>query len=108
MGVIIVDEGVKRVANNKKLYQRLLKSFSGRKLVNQIIEGMDNSDNEAAVSACHALRGTAANLAMPDLAAAAGDVEDAVKAGNPTDVLIAKLLGSMEAVEKAIEEILKE
>ena len=108
MSVIAVEEGIKRVVNNKALYHRLLKAFSGRKLVEQIIDAVNNENFEEAATACHALKGTAANLAMKPLAEVVGQIEEYVKASqNPGD-LLNTLQENLEAVEAAVIEILAE
>ena len=106
--VIAVEEGIKRVVNNKKLYIRLLTNFSGRKLVEQIVEAVEQNDYQEAVAKCHALRGTAANLAMHVLTSVSGDLEKQLAENNDPGELIQKLQASLEEVEAEIEKILAE
>ena len=108
MDAISIEEGIKRVVNNEALYHRLLKTFSGRKLVDQIIEAVNNGDLEVAATSCHALRGTAANLAMKPLAETVGKIEELIKESkNPLDMLDT-LKENLEAVEEAIQKITSE
>ena len=107
MDVISVEEGMKRVVNNEKLYHRLLRSFSGKNLVDKIVESVQNENYEEAITACHGLKGIAANLAMHPLAAAAAEIENCLKAKDSPGDLLPKLLENLEAVEQAIEEILQ-
>ena len=108
MEVIAVEEGIKRVVNNKKLFLRLLTNFKGRSMVMQIIETAKAGDFDAGEKASHALKGVAANLAMHQLAAAASQAEESMKAGTAINGLEAELLSCLEAVEAAIADILAE
>ena len=100
---ITMEEGLKRVLNNKKLYHRLLNNFSGRKMVDQAADAINNGDFEEAAKACHALKGLAANLAMHPLTDAASQVEERLKTGEPPEDLMSALRDKLEDVEKAIE-----
>lgn len=104
--IIAVEEGIKRVVNNKKLYLRLLKKFSGRKLTEDIFEFSAQGNTEEAVKTCHSLRGAASNLAMNPLAEVILQIEKKLAAGESAEDLFPALRENLEAVEKAIEEIL--
>ena len=104
--VIAVEEGIKRVVNNKKLYHRLLKTFSGRKMADQIIEAAQKNEFKEAADRCHALKGTAGNLAMRPLAEVTTQIEERLLAGESADDLFPVLMENIDAVEVAIQEIL--
>ena len=106
--VIAVEEALKRVVNNKKLFHRLLSNFSGRKMVEDIEKALQAGDSEEAARACHALRGLAANLSMQPLADITSRLEECIKSGEASEVLLIELNGNLDAVEEAIEEILSD
>lgn len=106
--VIAAEEGIKRVVNNKALYYKLLGSFSGRKLILKIVESLEQNDFAGAEANCHALRGTAANLAMHALAITAEKVEAELKNGNHPGELIQTLQTDLEEVEAEIERLIAE
>jgi HPt (histidine-containing phosphotransfer) domain-containing protein len=106
--VIAVEEGITRVVNNVKLYHRLLTKFSGRQMVEDLVRAAGNGNFEEAANACHALKGMAANLAMHLLADITARVEKQLLAGVFPEDLMAELYENLEAVEKAIEEIVSE
>ena len=105
---ILVEEAIKRVANNKKLFHRLLGNFSGRTMLGEISKAVDNKDFDEAAKKCHALRGLAANLAMHPLAKAAFRLEDHFKAEEVPEGWLNEMNEIIAAVEIAISEILAE
>lgn len=105
MAVIAVEEGLRRVVNNKQLFFRLLNNFSGRNMADQIITAVQSGDFEGAAAACHGLKGAAANLAMHPLADIVGKIEERLRAGESPDDLFPILHESLDAVEAAITEI---
>ncbi|MCL1987847.1 MAG: Hpt domain-containing protein [Firmicutes bacterium] len=102
---IAFEEGLKRVVNNKKIFQTLLKKFSGRQIVEQITEHIANNDNDSAIKSCHALKGVAANLAMNPLAETLSNLEEQLKDGDSS--LLTELNERLTAVEQAIAEFLE-
>ena len=108
MNAINVEEGLNRVVNNVTIYKRLLKNFSGRKLVSEIIDNVNNNDFSAAATSCHALKGVAANLAMHPLADVTARIEKTLKASQNPSSLLDELQESITQVESAIEEITAE
>jgi len=99
---INVDEGLKRVMNNKKLYTRLLGNFTGRKFVTQIEEATEKGDFGAVLDAVHALKGVAANLAMFRLTAVASQIESLAKNGESPVGLLPELNEALEKTDHAI------
>ena len=106
--VISVEEGLRRVVNNKKLYFKLLKSFNGRGMAEQITQAIQKEEYKEAAAICHALRGTAANLAMHPLADAVKKVEERLKSGECPKDLLPSLEENIKTVEAAIIEITEE
>ena len=76
-----VGEGLRRLGGNRKLYLRLLRDFAmaQARLPDQIREAVDAGDLAAASRHAHSLKGAAANLAMPEVATSAGELETVLK-----------------------------
>jgi len=76
-----VAEGLRRLGGNSKLYLRLLRDFAlaQANLPEQIRDSVDRGDLAAASRHAHSLKGAAANLAIPEVARSAGELEDALK-----------------------------
>ena len=104
--VINIEEGLKRVMNNKKLYHRLLGKFSGKKLADEIVLAIEKEDYIEISKGTHALRGVSANLAMPSLTNVAERIEAMAKAEISPAELVNELNNAVESVETAIAAIL--
>jgi len=105
---INIEEGLKRVMNNKALYCRLLGNFTGKKFVSQIAEATEAGDFEALMNAVHALKGVAANLAMFRLISIVSRIEALAKnAESPVD-LLPELNEAFEKTDHAISLIREE
>lgn len=77
------DEAMSRLGGNKKLYLSLLKKFNAREMTDRIIDCIGSGKSDEAAAAAHALKGAAANLALPLLAESAHILERALKSGLP-------------------------
>jgi HPt (histidine-containing phosphotransfer) domain-containing protein len=68
-GVVYVDleEGLKRVINNTKLYVRLLGKFKADADLEGILSTLEGGDYENAQIKAHTLKGIAANLSLKEL-----------------------------------------
>ena len=105
--VIDVQDGMKRVLNNKQLYYKLLERYQGRKQAEEIIKAASAGDFETAASLSHALKGVAGNLSMKPLASVCLQVEEHLKRSEYSDELFDTLMENIEAVENEIAELLK-
>lgn len=101
-----VADGLGRVMNNKKLYFRLLRSFSGRKMADDIIAAVEGGEHAPVQQAAHALKGVAANLGMPQLKDISLQIETRAKSAESADYLVPTLEQAVEAGEAAIERLL--
>ena len=102
MGMINVEEVMGRVMNNKKLFLRLLGSFKGRKMAEDIKTAVENGNFEEIKKAAHALRGVSLNLGMNALADIAANIENkAANQENAADDLPA-LFDCIDELEKEI------
>ncbi|MDR1124420.1 MAG: Hpt domain-containing protein [Elusimicrobiota bacterium] len=64
---INVEEGIKRLVNNRALYFKLLNNFQGRDFAQKIIDAANDKNYEAVAQAAHTLKGVAANLSLTAL-----------------------------------------
>ena len=80
-----LDEGLKRLQGNRKLYRKLLVNFAGSyaDAADQIRRTLASSDYEQAHQLVHSLKGVAANLAADNLLEAAVELEKLVKHFDP-------------------------
>jgi PAS domain S-box-containing protein len=78
-----LEDGLKRLQWNEKLYRKLLLDFSTKYAgaADEIRQALDAKNFEQAHSLVHNLKGLAGNLAATDLQAAAVELEKSVKGG---------------------------
>lgn len=76
-------EAIARVLNKRELYVRLLGKFieSERDTPDRLRQALSSGDMQSAREIVHATKGAAANLGAKALAAAAQELEMAIKAG---------------------------
>jgi HPt (histidine-containing phosphotransfer) domain-containing protein len=75
-----VEEGMKRVMNNAKLYVKLLTKFKTDTNLDKLLAGLEAQDYEKAQVAAHTIKGVAGNLSLSELFAQALAVETQIKA----------------------------
>ncbi len=80
---IDIQDGLKRVGGNKKLFVKLLRQFHEEQagIVRQISESFTAGDQTTAVRLAHTLRGVAGNLGVQHVPSAAAKVETLLKDG---------------------------
>ncbi len=78
-----VDSGLGRVAGNRKLYRDLLHRYldSQRGAEKGIREALERRDTDLAEQIAHGLKGVSGNIGAVEVAAAAADIEQAVRNG---------------------------
>jgi len=76
-----LEDGLKRLQGNKRLYRKLLLSFTSdyNAVANEIRQALDAEDFDQAHSLVHNLKGLAGNLAATNLQTAAVNLEKLVK-----------------------------
>jgi len=79
---IDVNEGVKRVMNNSKLYVKLLDKFKNDKNLNELDEALTAGDLKKAQDSTHTLKGLAANLSLTELFKQSLELETQIKSGS--------------------------
>ena len=94
---IDMEAGLKRVAGNVNLYQKLLRQYlTGQAdAVAKMRKAMSNSDRKAVVAIAHSLKGVSGNIGAMAIAAAAIAIEEALRNQRPEDEIL-KLLDAME------------
>jgi CheY-like chemotaxis protein/HPt (histidine-containing phosphotransfer) domain-containing protein len=104
-----LEDGLKRLQRNEKLYRKLLLDFSVKYVgsANEIRQALDAKDFEQAHSLVHNLKGLAGNLAATDLQAAAVEMEKRVKGGLKKGLSKQKLNQTFVELEKALQTALK-
>jgi CheY-like chemotaxis protein/HPt (histidine-containing phosphotransfer) domain-containing protein len=100
-----LEDGLKRLQWNEKLYRKLLLDFSIKYVgsANEIRQALDAKDFEQAHSLVHNLKGLAGNLAATDLQAAAVEMEKLVKGGLQKGLSKQKLNLTFVKLEKALQ-----
>lgn len=80
-----LNEGLKRLRGNQRLYRQLLLNFSNdySEVNDKIRKALDDKNLEHARSLVHDLKGVAGNLSAPDLLDAATDLWTGLKAQDP-------------------------
>jgi HPt (histidine-containing phosphotransfer) domain-containing protein len=98
---INIDEGLKRVINNGKLFAKLLNKFKTENagLLDDALGHVDAGDFEKAKVSIHTLKGVAANLALTELYKQTLETEIQIKAGALTEE-------TRESVKKCLAETL--
>jgi HPt (histidine-containing phosphotransfer) domain-containing protein len=98
---INVEDGMKRVMNNSKLYAKLLAKFKEDRSINDIESALAASDMPKAQIATHTLKGVSANLSLVELNKQVVELEIQIKAGavNPNQIEIVKTAYTQTLVE---------
>jgi len=96
-GVIDAQDGMRRLANNKKLYIKLLTNFKGRQMADEVINGIKEGDHARVSAAAHAIKGVASNLGFTKLTEASKYIEEQAKMQIITD-------GAETMIDQAAEE----
>ncbi|MDR2186031.1 MAG: Hpt domain-containing protein [Treponema sp.] len=83
-GVVYVDleEGLKRIMHNTKLYVRLLTKFKSDADLEGALADLAAGNYEGAQVKAHTLKGIAANLSLSELYRQTLDMETQIKAGS--------------------------
>ena len=108
LAVINVEEGLKRVMNNKALFRRLLGNFSGQSMILQITEAVEKGDHTELSKAAHALKGVAGNLSMHQLADIAGRIDECAREEKNASALLPELNSAMLAVDEEIARLVND
>ncbi|MHC4071640.1 MAG: response regulator, partial [Planctomycetota bacterium] len=104
-----LEDGLKRLQWNDKLYRKLLLDFSVKYAgsANEIRQALDAQDFDQAHSLVHNLKGLAGNLAATDLQAAAVEMEKRVKGGLKKGLSNQKLNQTFVELEQTLQNALE-
>ena len=101
MELINIGDAMARLNNNKKLYMRLLKTFNGDDMLDDLLDKIQSGDVAAAEASAHTLKGVAANLSLADLRANAEAIDVQLKAGD-INIDASKIKISVSQTKEAI------
>ncbi|MCL2144459.1 MAG: response regulator [Endomicrobia bacterium] len=97
---INIEEGLGRLINDKKLYFKLLNSFDGKKIANELIENINSGNFKASAVTAHTIKGIAANLGLIALWELSKEIEMKAKEEQ-------SLLAYVDNITKITEKTLK-
>ncbi len=95
--------GLARIGNNEKLFTELIATFARKYtgFVGEIRDTIQRSEARSVLADIHALKGVASNISAEAVAAAAADLEHAIREGETELDLL------LNALETAIDEVLR-
>jgi HPt (histidine-containing phosphotransfer) domain-containing protein len=98
---INIEDGLKRVMNNAKLYAKLLAKFKENTNLNEVEDALAAGDMEKAKVAVHTLKGLSANLSLTELYKQTMEIESQIKSGSvkPDQLTIVKNAYSQSLIE---------
>jgi|GEM_PF-581965 len=90
---VSVKDGLKMLGNNTKIYLRLLNSFAGSTMYDDVVSTVAEGDAEKATAAAHTLKGATGNMHLDDLYEKSKEIEGNIKATGqmPSDAEMAEL-----------------
>lgn len=80
-----IDEGLKRLNGNEKLYTRLLGSFIKSVRENAVAVDFDDNDLTVIIDKTHAIKGTSGNMSITPVYKAYTEIVDLLRAGDPEE-----------------------
>lgn len=110
---IDIDDGLKRVVNNKQLFVNLLKKFKNDANLVVLEEALKAGDLEKAKNSSHTLKGLSANLSLIELHKQSLEMETQIKAAiaegkmaesNQIDILKNVHSETLKEIDKVIEQ----
>jgi len=103
---INVEEGVKRVMNNTKLFSKLLVKFKDDIHLSEIETALKDGNNDKAKDAAHTLKGLAANLSLTELYKQVAELEAQIKTGNIGADQVARVKDAYAITLKEADEVI--
>jgi HPt (histidine-containing phosphotransfer) domain-containing protein len=85
---IDLEEGLKRVVNNQKLYVKLLAKFKDETGLDELLGDIDGGRLEDARVKAHTLKGVSANLSLKQLFLKVQELEAQIKEGRSDPALV--------------------
>ena len=100
-----VDDGLKRIMGNEKLYTKLLGSFVKMIKGHALQPDFDTADCTEAIEKAHAIKGTARNLSITPVYEAYTEILNLLRTGKPEEAkaVLEKILPVQEKILACIE-----
>ena len=100
-----VDDGLKRLMGNEKLYKRLLGSFVKMIGTQAVDPDFDESDYKEAIEKAHSIKGTAGNLSLTPIYESYSEILNLLRTDKPAEAkaVLAKVLPVQQEIISCIE-----
>lgn len=100
-----VDDGLKRLMGNEKLYRRLLGSFVKMIKTQAVDPDFDETDYTEATEKAHSIKGTAGNLSLTPIYESYSEILNLLRSGQPKQAkeILAKVLPVQQEIISCIE-----
>ncbi len=100
-----VDDGLKRLMGNEKLYKRLLGSFVKMIQTQAVDPDFDENDYKDAIEKAHSIKGTAGNLSLTPIYESYSEVLNLLRTERPAEAkaVLAKVLPVQQEIISCIE-----
>lgn len=100
-----VDEGLKRINGNEKLYVKLLGSFTKSIKTYSVGTDFDAANCDEVIEKTHAIKGVSGNLSITPVFEAYTKIVDLLRGGNPEEArtLLEKIIPVQEQIVECIE-----
>lgn len=100
-----VDDGLKRIMGNEKLYRKLLGSFVRMIRAQALPVDFDTTDCTDAIERAHAIKGTAGNLSLTPIYESYSEILNLLRSGKPEEAkaVLEKVLPVQEEIISCIE-----
>jgi HPt (histidine-containing phosphotransfer) domain-containing protein len=103
-----LEDGLKRVMNNKKLYVKLLLKFKDSTKLDELEALLAAGDLEKSQGIVHTLKGLAANLSFTELFKQSLELETQIKAKAVNTVQLDALKGAFAKTLQEIDKVIAE
>ena len=100
-----IDEGLKRINGNERLYTKLLGSFT-KTIENQSVSpDFDGNDCTETIEKAHAIKGTSGNLSITPVYEAYTEIVNLLRTGKPEQArpILEKILPVQEEIVQCIK-----
>ncbi len=100
-----VDDGLKRIMGNEKLYIKLLGSFVKMIKAQEVDPEFDAANCTEVIEKVHAVKGTAGNLSLTPIFTAYSEMLGLLRGGQPEEAreILRKVLPAQNAIVACIE-----
>jgi two-component system sensor histidine kinase/response regulator len=113
IGGVDLEDGLRRVVGNKRLYRDLLLQFATKQAdaPAQVTAAFEGGDRKLAERIAHTVKGVAGNLGLAQVATVAGKLEKAIRHGGTVEPALfeefAEVLGhQVQAIRQALQSIM--